>query len=81
MKASISHDIDQPSNGNEHPLPLADRPISIPRAAYATGIPAWKLRKAADLGLIPVYYIANTRRLVKPSEILAALNASRKGGQ
>lgn len=62
-------------------VPNLDCAISIPKAACLVGIPSWKIRKAVSLRLIPVYQIANSRKLVKPSEILAALHASRKGGE
>jgi hypothetical protein len=39
--------------------------------------PTWKLRRAAKQGLIPTYRLLNSRRLVKLSEVLAAIEASR----
>jgi excisionase family DNA binding protein len=80
---------------DEGPLPLVDsaliqasgRAVSIPEkfltiaeAAEAIGVEAWKLRRAAKQGAFPSYTLLNSRRLVKLSEVMAAIEASRQGG-
>jgi hypothetical protein len=54
--------------------------ITIKGAADTLGLSAWKLSRAAKQGLIPTYRLLNSRRLVKLSEVLAAIEASRQGG-
>jgi hypothetical protein len=58
----------------------AERLITVKAAAEALGLPTWKLSRAAQRGLIPTYSVLNSRRLVKLSEVLAAVEASRRGG-
>jgi hypothetical protein len=43
-------------------------------------LPTWKLSRAAAQGVFPTYRLLNSRRLVKLSEVLAAVEASRRGG-
>jgi hypothetical protein len=54
--------------------------ITIKEAANALGLPAWKLGRAASQGLFPTYSLLNSRRLVRLSEVIAAIEASRQGG-
>ena len=54
--------------------------ITLKAAAETLGLPTWKLSRAAKHGVFPVYRILNTRRLVKLSEVMAAIEASRQGG-
>jgi excisionase family DNA binding protein len=54
--------------------------ITVKAAANALGLPDWKLRRACQSGEIPSYTLLNSRRLVKLSEVLAAIEASRQGG-
>lgn len=56
-----------------------DEPLStIKAAAYSLNLPTWKLRRAVKLGLVPSYALLNSRRLVRISEVVAAL--TRMGG-
>ncbi len=54
--------------------------ITIKAAAAAIGLPTWKLSRAAKQGLFSTYTLLNSRRLVKLSEVVAAIEASRQGG-
>jgi hypothetical protein len=58
---------------------LVEKLIPIKAAAEAIGLPTWKLSRAAKRGDIPVYAVFNSRRLVKLSEVMAVINASRQG--
>jgi hypothetical protein len=78
---------------NARPLPLVeDAPstngaastpeklVPVKDAAEALGLPTWKLRRAAKQGAFPTYTLLNSRRLVRLSEVIAAIEASRQGG-
>ncbi len=54
----------------ERLLPIAD-------AAAALGLHTWKLRRAVKAGLVPSYTLLNSRRLVRLSEVVAVIEASR----
>lgn len=54
--------------------------ISIGDAAGRLNIQPWKLRRAAKIGLVPSYKFFNSRRLVRLSEVVSAIQASRCGG-
>lgn len=56
------------------------RLLTFNQAAAALGLPVWKLRRAAKAGLFPTYHVLNTRRLVRLSEVVAAIDATREGG-
>jgi hypothetical protein len=64
--------------------PLRQQPteklITLKEAADTLGLPSWKLRRAAKGGLFPIYTLLNTRLLVKLSEVVAAIEATRQGG-
>ena len=68
----------------EQHAPPADSPITtveklntLKVAADALGVPVWKLNRAAKQNLFPTYRLLNSRRLVKLSEVVAAIEASR----
>jgi hypothetical protein len=54
--------------------------ITVKAAAEALGLPTWKLSRAAKHGTIPTYRVLNSRKLVKLSEVVAAIEATRQGG-
>jgi hypothetical protein len=54
--------------------------IPINAAAIALGLHTWKLRRAIKAGLVPSYRVFNSRRLVRLSEVIAVIDASRQGG-
>ena len=61
--------------------PLATEPLlPINHAAAALGLHTWKLRRAIKAGLVPSYTLLNSRRLVRLSEVVAVIEASRAGG-
>jgi hypothetical protein len=72
------HFLIPPDKGNFHQPP--EKLITIKSAADALGIPAWKLSRAAAQGVFPTYRLLNSRRLVKLSEVTAAIENSRQGG-
>jgi len=59
---------------------IPEKLATIQRAAGTVGIPPWKLRRAINSGLVPSYRLPNSRRLVRLSEVVAAIEASREGG-
>ena len=61
-------------------LEQPERLFSIRKAAAVLELPSWKLARAARLGLIPTYRLYNSRRLVRLSEVVAVIDASRSGG-
>jgi hypothetical protein len=64
-------------------IPQADveKFITLREAGEALGIPYYKIRKAAKLRLFPVYHFGNSRMLVRLSEVIAAIERSRVGGE
>jgi hypothetical protein len=59
---------------------LFEKLITINDAAKTLGLPTWKLGRAAAQGVFPTYSLLNSRRLVRLSEVIAAIEASRRGG-
>jgi hypothetical protein len=65
----------------EPPFSPAVEPfITIRYAAELLGQPIFKVRRASRAGLFPTYRFMNGRRLVRLSEVIAAIERSRKGG-
>ena len=64
------------NNGTAQP----EKFLTIQQAAEALGVKAFKLDRAARRGLLPVYTVFNSRRLVRLSEVVALIESSRKGG-
>lgn len=56
------------------PLAAPERLLTIKEAAELLGIQYWKLRRAVKQGVIPSYSLLNTRRLVRISDILRAID-------
>jgi hypothetical protein len=54
--------------------------VTIGVAAETLGLPNWKLSRAAKQGAFPIYRVLNSRKLVKMSEVIAAIDASRQVG-
>ena len=61
-------------------MKFAEQLRTIASISKELGLPAWKLSRAAKHGVFPTYRLLNTRRLVKLSEVLAAIEASRQDG-
>ena len=64
----------------DNPATILEKLITLKAAADSLGLPVWKLSRAAKQNLFPTYSLLNSRRLVKLSEIVAAIEASRQGG-
>jgi excisionase family DNA binding protein len=54
--------------------------LTITAAANALGVHGWALRRAIKAGAIPAYRPFNGRMLVRLSEVVAAIDATRIGG-
>jgi hypothetical protein len=54
--------------------------LTLKQASAAIGIPYFKLQRAAANGTIPTYRFFNQRLLVRLSEVISAVEASRRGG-
>ena len=57
-----------------------ERLLTIQEAAKALGVHPWALRRAVKSGTIPAYAPFNGRKLVRLSEVVAAIDASKIGG-
>jgi excisionase family DNA binding protein len=55
--------------------------LTIQQAAEVLHIHVWQLRRAIKRGAIPSYQPFNTRKLVRLSEVEAAIYATRQGGK
>ena len=55
--------------------------LTFKEAAGQLGLPYFKIQRAAARGLIPHYRLFNSRKLVRLSEVVAVIDASRRGGQ
>ena len=60
-----------------------ERFVTLGEAAAAVGMPYWKLQRAARHGLLNTYRPFNSRHLVRLSEVIAVIEASRsrEGGR
>lgn len=54
--------------------------ITLKDAAERLGLPYFKVQRAARAGLIPTYFVYNSRHLVRLSEVVAIINGTRQGG-
>ncbi len=54
--------------------------LPIKSAADKLGLPYWKLLRAVKAGDVSSYRFFNSRRLVRPSEVIAVIERSRTGG-
>jgi excisionase family DNA binding protein len=52
---------------------LPEKFSTLKEAAALLGVPYWKLQRAVKYGLIPSYKLLNSRPLVLPSEVIAAI--------
>ncbi len=61
---------------------LQAKPLeTIPETAKLLNIKPHALRRAVKLGLVPVYRPFNSRIMLKPSEVMMAIEAQKVGGQ
>lgn len=66
-----------------HQTELTDQPeklLTIAEAAKALGVHTWALRRAIKRGDVPSYSPLNSRKLVRLSDVLAVIEASKVGG-
>ena len=56
------------------------RLVTMAQAADALGVAYWQVQRAVRRGDIPSYSPFNSRRLVRLSEVVEFINASRQGG-
>ena len=56
------------------------RLLTLQEAAIAVGARYWQLQRAVKRGDIPSYSPFNSRKLVKLSEVVAYIDATRQGG-
>jgi excisionase family DNA binding protein len=54
--------------------------LTIQQAAAVLGVHSWALRRAVKANTVPAYAPFNGRKLVRLSEVIAAINASKIGG-
>ncbi|WP_412032954.1 helix-turn-helix transcriptional regulator [Nitratireductor aquimarinus] len=59
---------------------IPEKFIPLKEAADRLGLHLWALRRAVNRGDIPSYTPFNKRRLVRLSEVIAAIEAFREGG-
>ncbi len=64
------------SSSGTHPEKL----LTLKEAADAIGCFYWQLQRAVKRGNIPAYTPFNSRKLVKLSEVVAFIEATREGG-
>jgi len=58
-----------------------DKLITIKNAADEVGAKDWQVRRAVRRGLIPYFTPFSSRKLVRLSDVLAVIEASKKGGE
>lgn len=67
----------QPDDRSSKPEKLR----TIKEAADHVGAKDWQIRRAVGRGLIPYFTPFNSRKLVRLSDVLAVIEASKKGGE
>jgi hypothetical protein len=67
----------QPDDNFDKPEKL----LTFQEAADLVGAKPWQIRRAVNRGLIPYYQPFNSRKLVRLSDVVAVIEASRKGGE
>lgn len=76
MTKLISHTTNMPLEEFSDVEPF----LTLQQAAKELGVHVWALRRAVKAGTIPAYAPFNGRKLVRLSEVVAAINASKIGG-
>ena len=61
--------------------PVIEKLVTLRDAAIALGVPGFKVTRAAKAGTFPTYTLFNERKLVRLSEVIAAIEASKRGGR
>jgi len=80
--SATNQKLNYPRQNEENPiLPLQqEKLLTLKAAAKKLNLPVFKITRAAKAGLFPTYTLLNKRKLVRLSEVIAAIEASRKGG-
>ncbi|WP_457663752.1 helix-turn-helix domain-containing protein [Sinorhizobium medicae] len=65
---------------HENTTTIPEPMFTIQNAAEIFGVHVWALRRAIKSGTIPAYAPFNGRKLVRLSEVAAAINAAKVGG-
>ena len=58
-----------------------DRLLTLKEAAYELNLPYFKVQRAVKRGDVPSYRLFNSRCLIRLSEVIAVIEASKIGGQ
>jgi hypothetical protein len=77
----IHDDAPERRTGADHLLPTPERYLTIKDAAVTLGIHEWKLQRAVKAGLVSTFTFYNGRQYVRLSEVIAIIEASRRGGR
>jgi hypothetical protein len=59
------------------PLPPPEPLLTLKNVATRLGLPAFKVTRAAKLGIFPTYFLFNKRKLARLSEVVAAIDLTR----
>lgn len=62
-------------------LDRSDKLLTIKQVAGEVGAKDWQIRRAIKRGTIPYFQPYNSRKLVRLSDVLAVIEASKKGGE
>lgn len=62
------------------PSSTAEKLLTFRATADALGVPYYKIQRAARGGVLPTYRLLNGRRLLKLSDVIAVIDATREGG-
>ncbi len=65
---------------NNAPIGACEKLVTLRQAATALGLPYYKVQRAAKTRVFETYTIYNSRRLVRLSEVIAAIQRSANGG-
>jgi|LGOV01.1.fsa_nt_gb excisionase family DNA binding protein len=67
-------------HSNSNPAKTDTEFVTVPNMANRLGIKYHALLRAVNTGLVPSYKPFGDRRLVKPAEVIAFIERTRKGG-
>lgn len=62
------------------PVSAVERLLTLKDIATQLGLPEFKVTRAAKAGAFPTYTLYNKRKLARLSEVVAAIESSRAGG-
>jgi hypothetical protein len=65
---------------NSSNVQLPEPLLTLKDVAARLGLPAFKVTRAARLGVFPTYFLLNKRKLARLSEVVTAIERSRVGG-